>query len=101
MFFQWTCFLSITIFLIFTAEKKDSVVPEIEKLHMEGRIDEKLECRPHADDTYMKLKLESIKKACEPVRKVKQLDRIVLNYKPVSDHRHNVSSFFVFKRFDD
>lgn len=58
---------------------------------MEGRIKEKLEYRPYADNLYMKLKLESIRKASEPTRKVKRLDKIVHNYKPVSDHKHNVS----------
>ncbi|XP_063229502.1 general transcription factor IIF subunit 2 [Bacillus rossius redtenbacheri] len=68
----------------------ESVVPESEKLAMEGRIVQKLECRPYADNCYMKLKLESIKKASLPNRQVKQLDRIVQNYKPVSDHKHNI-----------
>lgn len=58
---------------------------------MEGHIKEKLEYRPYADNQYMKLKLESIRKASEPARKVKRLTKIVHNYKPVSDHRHNVS----------
>ncbi|GLV37910.1 Transcription factor TFIIFbeta [Carabus blaptoides fortunei] len=68
----------------------DAVVPESEKLFMEGRIVQKLECRPYADNCYMKLKLESIRKASQPTRQVKQLDRIVQNYKPVSDHKNNI-----------
>ncbi|KAH1001781.1 hypothetical protein HUJ04_005750 [Dendroctonus ponderosae] len=71
-------------------EKSDSVVPETEKLHMEGKIVQKLECRPYADTCYMKLKLESIRKASLPTRKVKQLDRVVHSYKPVSDHKNNI-----------
>lgn len=39
----------------------------------------------------MKLKLESIKRASVPQRQVQQLDRVVQNFKPVSDHKHNVS----------
>lgn len=62
---------------------------------MEGRIVQKLECRPYADTCYMKLKLESIKKASQPVRQVKQLDRIVTNFKPVSDHKNNVRLYFL------
>lgn len=58
---------------------------------MEGRIVQKLECRPYADNCYMKLKLESIRKASVPTRQVQQLDRVVQSYKPVSDHKHNVS----------
>ncbi|XP_035722868.1 general transcription factor IIF subunit 2-like [Vespa mandarinia] len=68
----------------------DSIVPESEKLYMEGRIVQKLECRPYADNCYMKLKLESIKKASVPQRQVQQLDRVVHNFKPVSDHKHNI-----------
>ncbi|KAF5290776.1 hypothetical protein FQA39_LY14619 [Lamprigera yunnana] len=46
--------------------------------------------RPYADNCYMKLKLESIRKASVPVRQVKHLDRIVQNYKPISDHKINI-----------
>ncbi|KAJ3654908.1 hypothetical protein Zmor_014061 [Zophobas morio] len=46
----------------------DSVIPETEKLYME----------------------ESIRKASLPTRKVKQLDRVVTSYKPVSDHKNNI-----------
>lgn len=56
---------------------------------MEGRIVQKLECRPHADKTYMRLKQESIRKAAVPERKVQTLERHVTNFKPVSDHQHN------------
>ncbi|KAG8239300.1 hypothetical protein J437_LFUL018856 [Ladona fulva] len=72
------------------SSNSDSIVPETEKLSMEGRIVQKLECRPYADNCYMKLKLESIRKASLPTRQVQQLDRIVQNYKPVSDHKHNI-----------
>lgn len=57
---------------------------------MEGRIVQKLECRPYADKTYMKLKLESFRNAAVPVRKVQSLEKIVQNFKPVSDHKHNI-----------
>ncbi|XP_018571046.1 general transcription factor IIF subunit 2 [Anoplophora glabripennis] len=68
----------------------DAVIPETEKLYMEGKIVQKLECRPYADNCYMKLKLESIRKASLPTRQVKQLDRVVQSYKPVSDHKNNI-----------
>ncbi|CAH0386332.1 unnamed protein product [Bemisia tabaci] len=68
----------------------DAIVPETEKLVLEGRISQKLECRPYADTTYMKLKVESIRKAMEPTRKVMRLDRVVQNYKPVSNHKNNI-----------
>lgn len=73
-----------------SATTTDSVVPESEKLFMEGRIVQKLECRPYADNTYYKLKSESIRKASMPQRQVQQLDRIVQNFKPISDHKHNI-----------
>ncbi|XP_046737646.1 general transcription factor IIF subunit 2 [Diprion similis] len=72
------------------ASTSDAIVPETEKLFMEGRIVQKLECRPYADNCYMKLKLESIKRASVPQRQVQQLDRVVQNFKPVSDHKHNI-----------
>ncbi|KAM7360699.1 transcription factor TFIIFbeta [Cochliomyia hominivorax] len=63
---------------------------DAEKLYMEGRIVQKLECRPIADNCYMKLKLESIRKASVPQRKVQPIDKIVQNFKPVKDHAHNI-----------
>ncbi|KAI5694009.1 hypothetical protein M8J76_013064 [Diaphorina citri] len=66
----------------------DAIVPESEKLMLEGKIVQKLECRPYADSCYMKLKLDSIIKASQPLRQVKHLDKIVQNYKPVSNHKH-------------
>lgn len=41
----------------------------------------------------MKLKRDSLIKAAQPARTVKQLDRVVQSYKPVSDHKHNVLLF--------
>ncbi|KAG5336438.1 T2FB factor, partial [Acromyrmex charruanus] len=87
--------LKIDIFLnssinFAASTSSDAIVPETEKLFMEGRIVQKLECRPYADNCYMKLKLESIKRASVPQRQVQQLDRVVQNFKPVSDHKHNI-----------
>lgn len=58
---------------------------------MEGTIVEKLECRPYADATYMDMKAKSIKFAALPKRRVEQLDNVVTTFKPISDHKHNVS----------
>lgn len=63
---------------------------EHEKLFFEGKIVQKLECRPDADMCYMRLKKESIKRAAVPVRSIQTLDRAVQNFKPVSDHKHNI-----------
>ena len=50
-------------------------------------------CFTTADKGYMRLKAETFRKAAQPTRQVQQLDRIVQNYKPVSNHKHNVSFF--------
>ncbi|GBP88744.1 General transcription factor IIF subunit 2 [Eumeta japonica] len=81
---------SLGVFSHVVPTNTDTVVPESEKLYMEGRIVQKLECRPYADSTYYKLKSESIRKASMPHRQVQQLDRIVQNFKPVSDHKNNI-----------
>lgn len=57
---------------------------------MEGTIVEKLECRPYADQTYMKMKAKAMVIAAQPKRKVEQLDSVVTTFKPISDHKHNV-----------
>ncbi|XP_034235970.1 general transcription factor IIF subunit 2 [Thrips palmi] len=78
------------VFSYSVPSNSDAVVPETEKLSLEGRVQQKLECRPYADKGYMRLKLETFRKAAEPTRKVQQLDRVVQNYKPVSNHKHNI-----------
>ncbi|XP_043258972.1 general transcription factor IIF subunit 2 isoform X1 [Colletes gigas] len=80
----------VSVYSFLASNNSDSIVPETEKLYMEGRIVQKLECRPYADNCYMKLKLQSIKRASVPQRQVQQLDRVVQNFKPVSDHKHNI-----------
>ncbi|KAH6940129.1 hypothetical protein HPB50_025009 [Hyalomma asiaticum] len=60
------------------------------KVYLEGHVVQKGECRPLGDDRYMQLKRQTIVNASQPVRQVKQLDRIVQNYKPVADHKHNL-----------
>ncbi|XP_029661388.1 general transcription factor IIF subunit 2 isoform X1 [Formica exsecta] len=87
---KFAVFPAISIINLTASASSDAIVPETEKLFMEGRIVQKLECRPYADNCYMKLKLESIKRASVPQRQVQQLDRVVQNFKPVSDHKHNI-----------
>lgn len=70
--------------------RSEDPVSETDKLYMVGRIVQRLECRPQADKTYMQLKMESFRSAAQPARKVQSLDRIVQNFKPVSDHKHNI-----------
>ena len=47
-----------------------------------------------ANASYMKLKRDCLIKAAQPTRIVKQLDRVVQSYKPISDHKHNVNINF-------
>lgn len=61
---------------------------------MEGRVVQKLDCRPFADKTYMNLKAASICRAATPARSMRQLDRPFHQpFKPVSNHKHNVSTY--------
>lgn len=68
----------------------DSIIPETEKLCLEGKVIQKAECRPIASDKYMKLKKNLFMKASQPARQMKQLDKAVINYKPVATHQHLV-----------
>ncbi|CAG7784799.1 unnamed protein product [Allacma fusca] len=60
------------------------------KISVEGKIQQKLECRPHADNKYMMLKQEEIKKAAQPERQVVRLSGVVNSYKPIANHKHNI-----------
>ncbi|KAI5651423.1 transcription initiation factor IIF, beta subunit domain-containing protein [Phthorimaea operculella] len=80
---------SLGVFSHAAPSNSDAVVPEAEKLYMEGRIVQKLECRPNADSTYYQLKAESIRKATKPRRQVQQLDSIVPP-KPGANRKHNI-----------
>jgi len=63
-----------------------------EKLFHEGKVVHRADCRPAAagDANYLKLKKISILSASQPARLVKQLDKAVNSYKPVSDHKNNI-----------
>jgi len=77
------------VFISFSGTR-DEVVQEQDKISVLGKVHQKLECRPVPNNQYMQLKKEEIRKASQPIRHVKQLDRVVVNYKPVSDHKNNV-----------
>ncbi|XP_059060585.1 general transcription factor IIF subunit 2-like [Achroia grisella] len=74
---------SLGVFSHAIPSDSDAVIPESEKLYMEGRIVQKLECRPHADSVYYKRKSESITKASIPQRQVQRLARIEPKFKPI------------------
>jgi len=65
-------------------------IDDSSKIALEGLVEQKAECRPLGDSSYMKLKAESIRKARQPTRVVQQLDKAVVNYKPVSAHRVDI-----------
>lgn len=65
-------------------------VGESSDVILEGNVVTKLDFRPTGDNVYMNFKLESIKKAYLPRRKVEQLTRAVTKFKPVSDHKFNI-----------
>lgn len=72
------------------ASKPDDPAQVNDEIYMDGRVVQKLECRPIANAAYLSLKREAVRRAAEPARKVVTLDRIVQNFKPVSDHKHNI-----------
>jgi len=73
---------------VFSAEPND--VLGTEKVSLEGRIQQRLDCRPIADTNYMQLKTDDFKKASQPARQMKPLDRVVSAYKPVANHKNNI-----------
>lgn len=75
---------------VFSYAQQDEADLQGMKICMEGKIQQKLECRPHADTKYMMLKQEEIKKAAQPVRQVMRLQGVVNSYKPVSNHKNNI-----------
>ncbi|XP_076362958.1 transcription factor TFIIFbeta isoform X2 [Tachypleus tridentatus] len=60
------------------------------KIVLEGHVVQKGECRPIVNEKYMQLKRQSILQASQPQRSVKQIAKIVQNFKPVSDHKNNI-----------
>jgi transcription initiation factor TFIIF subunit beta len=62
-----------------------------EKITHEGKVVHRAECRPLSGDAnYLNMKKISILSASQPARLVKQLDKAVNTYKPVSDHKNNI-----------
>lgn len=57
------------------------------KMVLEGNVVQKGECRPIGDSLYMDLKKQRIVEARQPTRLVQQLDKAVVNYKPLITQR--------------
>ncbi|XP_016089255.1 general transcription factor IIF subunit 2-like [Sinocyclocheilus grahami] len=61
------------------------------KLALEGMVVQRAECRPAVSESYMKLKKLQIEESTKPLRFSQKLEKaITTNYKPVSNHSHNV-----------
>ncbi|XP_071495846.1 general transcription factor IIF subunit 2-like [Diadema setosum] len=62
-----------------------------DKLAIEGKVVERLECRPVRNETYMEMKRKQIELAHKPSKVTKHLDkRPVVAYKPIARHKEIV-----------
>ncbi|XP_076839653.1 general transcription factor IIF subunit 2 isoform X2 [Brachyhypopomus gauderio] len=62
-----------------------------DKIALEGVVVQRAECRPAANENYMRLKRLQIEESSKPHRFSQQLDKAVTsNYKPVANHANNV-----------
>jgi len=62
-----------------------------QKRSMEGRVVQKVDCRPVVSNNYMKLKRTQMIEAAKPKRLTKQLSAAVTTtFKPVSMHKEEV-----------
>lgn len=57
---------------------------------MEGRVVQKVDCRPVVSKNYMQLKKAQMIEACRPKRITKQLSSVVKTYKPVNITKEEV-----------
>ncbi|XP_072033641.1 general transcription factor IIF subunit 2-like [Amphiura filiformis] len=58
---------------------------------IEGKVIQRMECRPVGGDHYMKMKRLQIQQAQKPVRITQQLNsHVVKTFKPVRDHQMNI-----------
>uniref|UniRef100_A0A672LA31 General transcription factor IIF subunit 2 n=1 Tax=Sinocyclocheilus grahami TaxID=75366 RepID=A0A672LA31_SINGR len=62
-----------------------------DKLALEGTVVQRAECRPAVGESYMKLKKLQIEESTKPLCFSQKLEKaITTNYKPVSNHSHNL-----------
>ncbi|XP_026787966.2 general transcription factor IIF subunit 2 isoform X1 [Pangasianodon hypophthalmus] len=62
-----------------------------DKIALEGVVVQRAECRPAANEHYMRLKRMQIEESSKPHRFSKQLEKAVTtNYKPVANHAYNL-----------
>lgn len=53
-----------------------------EKINLQGQIAKRFDLKPKMTDTYLQMKMENIKKACEPKKKTVLLAKTVNNFTP-------------------
>uniref|UniRef100_A0A4W4FS97 General transcription factor IIF subunit 2 n=1 Tax=Electrophorus electricus TaxID=8005 RepID=A0A4W4FS97_ELEEL len=64
---------------------------DCDKIALEGVVVQRAECRPAANENYMRLKRLQIEESSKPHRFSQQLEKAVTtNYKPVANHANNV-----------
>ncbi|XP_067929972.1 general transcription factor IIF subunit 2-like [Watersipora subatra] len=61
---------------------------EAGRLSIDGKVIQRMECRPQADQNYLKYKKHQVEESNKPERYVIQIDNPVNTYKPVSTHAH-------------
>lgn len=61
-----------------------------DKVAIEGKVIQRAECRPNANDSYLKLKRLEMERSNKPKREVKQISTVVPTYRPVKDHSFNI-----------
>ncbi|TSK18003.1 General transcription factor IIF subunit 2 [Bagarius yarrelli] len=67
------------------------VSPHKDKIALEGVVVQRAECRPAANEHYMRLKRLQIEESSKPHRFSQQLEKAVTtNYKPVANHAYNL-----------
>ncbi|CAG2236965.1 GTF2F2 [Mytilus edulis] len=76
-----------------TSPSKGRILPDnidtSDKLGIEGKVIQRAECRPIADNNYLKLKRLQVEAQNKPKREVIQISEVVNAYKPISDHKFN------------
>lgn len=61
-----------------------------DRIAIEGKVMQRAECLPIADDNYMKLKRSQLEINNKPKREIVLLQNVVMAYKPRSDHISNM-----------
>ncbi len=80
-----------------TSGNSQAEPPVPDRLALEGKINQRADCRPINNMMYMNLKKDSIRRAIEPQRMAKQIVRPVNTYKPVANHAANKAYEFARK----